>query len=73
MNTTKKNHPILNKIYDILAELQNQVEQIILCKAHAHIWIKKNEEAYLIQTYTWPSGGLETPNDKECGRTVLVN
>ena len=33
---------MLNQIYSILAELQNQDKQIILCKVSAH---KGNEEA----------------------------
>ena len=41
----RENHPILNQIYDILAELQAQNKKIILCKVPAHIGIKINEEA----------------------------
>ena len=41
----KENHPLLNQIYDILAELQAQNKKIILCKVPAHIGIKINEEA----------------------------
>ena len=38
-----ENHPTLNQIYDILAEIQNQDEEIILCKVPAHIGIKGRE------------------------------
>ena len=40
----RQNHPILNQIYDILTELQNQEKQLKLCKDPAHIEIKGNEE-----------------------------
>ena len=40
-----ENHPILNQIYDILAELYNQGKQIILSKVLSYIGIKRNEEA----------------------------
>ena len=39
----RENYPILNQIYDILAELQNQDKQIIQYKVLAHIGIKGNE------------------------------
>ena len=42
--TQEKNYPILNQIYDILAELQNQ-EKIIVCNVSALIGIKGNEIA----------------------------
>ena len=41
----KKNHPTLNQIFDILAELNNQDKQIILCKIPTHIKTKENEKA----------------------------
>ena len=41
----KENQPMLNQIYDILAELQTKHNQIILCKVFAHIKIKGNVEA----------------------------
>ena len=41
----QRNHPILNKIYDTLAELHIQGKQITLCKVPAHIGIKGKEEA----------------------------
>ena len=41
----KENHPILNQIYNILAELQAQDKKITLCKVSAHMGIIKNEEA----------------------------
>ena len=41
----KENHSILKQIYDILAELQTQDKQIILCKVPAYIGIKGNEAA----------------------------
>ena len=40
-----ENCPIFNQIYDILADLQNQDEQIILYKVSMHIEINGNEEA----------------------------
>ena len=49
IENNKENLPILNQIYDILTELQNQGKQLRLCKvpAHipAHIGIKGNKEA----------------------------
>ena len=44
IENNKENHPILNQIYDILAELQNQGKQITICKVPAHIEVKGNEE-----------------------------
>ena len=44
----KENRPILNKIYDILAELQAQDKKIMLCKASAYmgiIWNEKTDKA----------------------------
>ena len=41
----KENHSILNQIYDVPAELQAQDKKITLCKVHAHIGNKGNEEA----------------------------
>ena len=45
IENNRENHPILNQIYDILAELQNQGKQIKICKVPAHIGVKGNEEA----------------------------
>ena len=45
IENNKENHPILNQIYDILAELQNQGKQITICKVPAHIGVKGNEQA----------------------------
>ena len=44
IKNNRENHPILNQIYDILSEFHNQEKQITLCKVHAHIVIKENEE-----------------------------
>ena len=44
IENNRENHPILNQIYDILAELQNQGKQITICTS-AHIGVKGNEEA----------------------------
>ena len=41
----KENYPILNQIYDIIAELHNQGKHITLCKVLVHIGIRRNEEA----------------------------
>ena len=38
----KENHPILNEIYDILAEHQNQDKQIILFEAPVRMSNKGN-------------------------------
>ena len=43
LNTIKENHPILNQMYNILAELQAQDKKITMCKVHAHIGIEENE------------------------------
>ena len=45
IENNRENHSILNQIYDILAQLHNQIKQITLCKNPAHIGIKRNEEA----------------------------
>ena len=45
IENNRDNHPILNHIYDILAELHNQGKQITLSKVPTHIRIKGNEEA----------------------------
>ena len=45
IDSNRKNHLILNQIYDILAELHKQGKQIFLFKVPAHIRIKGNEEA----------------------------
>ena len=39
----KENHPILNQIFDMLAELKNQGKHIILRKVPVHMGIEKNE------------------------------
>ena len=45
IESNKENHPILNQIYDLLADLKEQKKQITLCKVPAHAGIKGNEEA----------------------------
>ena len=45
IENNRENHPILNQVYDILAELHNQEKQLTLCKVPAHIGIKGNKEA----------------------------
>ena len=45
IENNRKNHLILNQIYDILAELNYQGKLITLGKVLAHIVIKGNEEA----------------------------
>ena len=45
IENNRENHPILNQIYDIIAEPHKQGKQIILCKVPAHTGIKGNEEA----------------------------
>ena len=40
----KENRPILNQIYDILAEHQAQDKKITMCKVPAHMGIKGNKE-----------------------------
>ena len=45
IDKNRENHPILNQIYDIIAELHNQEKQITLYKVLAHIGIRGNEEA----------------------------
>ena len=45
IENNRENHPILNQIYDILAELHNQGKQITLCKVPAHMRVEENEEA----------------------------
>ena len=45
IENNKENHPIVNQIYDILAELQAQDKKITLCKVLAHMRIKGKEEA----------------------------
>ena len=59
-------YPILNQIYDILTELQNQGKQIILYKVPVLIGIKGNEEAD-------KAVELETLNGKGNRKTVLSN
>ena len=43
----KENHPILNLIYDILAELQAQDKKITVCKIPAYMRIKRNNRTTL--------------------------
>ena len=45
IENNRENHPILNQIYDILAELHNPGKRIKLCKVPAHTDIRRNEEA----------------------------
>ena len=42
IDCNKENYPILNQIYDILAELQAQDKMITLCKVPAHMGNKRN-------------------------------
>ena len=44
IENNRENHPILNRIYDIIAELHNQRKKITLYKVPAHIGIRGNEE-----------------------------
>ena len=53
-----ENYPILNQIYDILVEFQNQDKQIILCKIPAHTVIKWNEEANKAAKQTIDMSGI---------------
>ena len=41
----KEQNPILNQIYDILADLQKQKNQITLCKVLTLVGVRGNEEA----------------------------
>ena len=36
IENNRENHPILNQIYDMLAELYNQEKHITLCKVYTH-------------------------------------
>ena len=45
IENNRENHPILNQVYDIIAELHNQGKQITLCKVLEHSGIKGNEKA----------------------------
>ena len=45
IENNRESHPILNQIYDILTDLQNQGKQLTLCKVPAHLGIKGNENA----------------------------
>ena len=45
IKNNRENHPILNQINDVLAELHKQGKHIILFKIPAHIGIKGNKEA----------------------------
>ena len=56
----REDHPILNQIYDILAELHNQRKQIPLCKVPAHIRIKGNEEADKVAKQAIDMPGMTT-------------
>ena len=84
----RENYPILNQIYDILAELNNQGKQIMLCKVPAHMGIKRNKEAAKqaedmagmatirpphTDYYLTIRSGLETLSGKENGKTVLAS
>ena len=41
IENNRENHPILNQIYGILTELQNQGKQLTLRKVSAYIGMKK--------------------------------
>ena len=85
----KESHPILNQIYDILAEFQKQDKQIILCKSlctrrkkEIKKQIKRQNKKYICQgwlqdyrkqTTTSPSKKLETPNSKWSVKKILAN
>ena len=45
IENNRENHPILNQIYDILAEHDNQGKQNTLCKVPDNIVIKGNKKA----------------------------
>ena len=72
-----ENQPILNQIYDKLAELHNQGKKITLCKVSAHIVIKGNEEADKAakQEIDMPgmvtTRGLQTSSSKGNEKTIL--
>ena len=44
IENNRENQPILNQIYEILTELQNQGKQLTLCKVPEHIGIKGCKE-----------------------------
>ena len=60
IENNRENHLILNQIYDILAELQNQGKQITLCKVPAHIGVKGNEEADIAAKQAIDMTGMTT-------------
>ena len=53
-------HPILNQIYDKLAELHNQGKQTVLCKVLAHIGIKGTKEVYTTTKQVIDMPGITT-------------
>ena len=69
IESNKENHPILNQIYDILADLKGQKKHITLCKVPAHTGIKGNEEADKAAKEATDMPGVITtrllPNHKE--------
>ena len=45
IENNRENYPILNQIYVILKELQNQGKQLTLSKVPKHIGVKGSKEA----------------------------
>ena len=54
----QENHPILNQVYDILAELHKQRKQNTLCRAHTEI--KGNEETDKAEKQAIDMSGIST-------------
>ena len=66
----KENLPILNQIYDILAELASKRSH---CAKYLRTRKRRKAIDYHLQTTTSPSGWKETPNGKEKGKMVLLS
>ena len=62
IESNRESHPILNRIYDILAELLNQEKQVTLCKVSTHIGIKGNDEAVKAANQATNMPGMTTTN-----------
>ena len=59
----RENHPILNQIHDILAELHNQEKQPTLCKVPAYCQNKNSDKRIKFSSYKRKTRIFDDNND----------
>ena len=80
IEVNRQNHPVLNQIYKILAELKIQGKHIVQCPVHLKIQDNKTVAKEPISVWRYFNQNtmqlfekLETLNNKKSGKQALVN